>query len=133
MIEIIILLINVYYISVCGCLHFAESNYEYDSTYQVDLTVNGKSTSDSRSGSLTYISPRKRSTIPGFGVMLTSSILVKMGAGIFRPSSCILDGVESLQSTQGIHSKIFGSDICNTGTWYLCISQGQFHEIILSV
>ncbi len=103
-------------------------------TYQVDLRVNGKSTNDSRS--VTYKPQTMEHSIPGSDVMFKSPILVqeneivKMDAGIFGPPSCFGRCGKSTVKVQGITVKFLDSDICNTRT---CVSQGQFHDIILSV
>ena len=119
-----------------GVRLFAASkvNPEQSSTYQVDLRVNRKTTNDS--GSVTCEPQTMEHGIAGFDVMLESPILVKeneiveMDVGIYGPPSCFGRCGKRTVKVQGITAKFLDSDICNTRT---CVSQGQFHEIILSV
>ena len=112
----------------------SKANRGQSNTYQVDLMVNGKSTNDSRS--VTYKPQTMEHSIPGFDVMFKTPILVKeneivkIDAGIYGLPSCFGRCGKSTVKVQGITVKFLDSDICNTRT---CVSQGQFHEIMLSV
>jgi hypothetical protein len=121
-----------------GVRFFAESEVpqyrQYNNTYCVKMSINGSSTEDMRLASYT---PQKNvNGISGFDVMLKSPILVrkdevvKMEAQISGPPSPFGRYGKSEVKVKGVTVRFYDSDICSTRT---CVSQGQFHEIILSV
>ena len=114
-------------------------------TYQVGLTVNGQSSQSANFGTntmesvTTYVPDTKEHGIPGFDVMLKSPILVKenevvtINAGIVGPPSHFGWRGKPIVKGRRITVKFLDSsdsDACNART---CVSQGQFHQIILSV
>jgi hypothetical protein len=108
--------------------------------YQVNLKVNGEDRN--MWPGINYKPHTKEHSIPGFDVMLKSPILLKenevvrMDAGIIGPASHYGWRGETTVKVQGItvtfldSSISSDSDTCNKRT---CVSQGQFHQIILSV
>ena len=123
-----------------GIRLFASSeDRRYSKTYQVDLKVNGEDRNIWPS--INYKSETDGHRIPGFDVMLKSPILLKenevvrMDAGITGPASYYGWRGETTVKVQGITVTFLDSNIssdsnsCNART---CVSQGQFHQIILS-
>jgi hypothetical protein len=117
-----------------------DHNYKHrESTYMVDLTVNGVSANPRTStwASFTIYKPdTKQQNIPGFDVMLKSPILVRenevvrMDAGIYGPRSHFGWRGQTTVKVRRTTVTFLDSDACNART---CVSQGQFHQIILSV
>ena len=103
--------------------------------YNVDLEVNVNNT---RSYKITgnYQAQSNKQGFSGFDVMLNSPILVqknervKMNALISGPPSPFGRRGKSTVKKRGITVNFIESDECSPRT---CVSQGQFHEIILSV
>ena len=128
-----------------GVRLLAASNVPHgcSNTYQVDLTVNAGQSANSGTNTwksvTTYEPDTKEHGIPGFDVMLKSPILVKenevvrMDAGIVGPPSHFGWRGKPIVKGRRITVKFLDSsdsDACNART---CVSQGQFHQIILSV
>jgi BTB/POZ domain-containing protein 3/6 len=109
-------------------------------TYQVGLTVNaGQSVNSGTNSVINYVPDTKEHGITGFDVMLKSPILVKenevvrMDAGIVGPPSHFGSRGKPIVKEGRITVKFLDSSdshACNART---CVSQGQFHQIILSV
>ena len=83
-----------------------------------------------------YDSQTNNHGVPGFDVMLKSPVLLKdhdvvtIDAKIDGPPSPFGRRGKSTVQVQGVTVNFIDSNIVNTRT---CVSQGQFHEIILSV
>jgi BTB/POZ domain-containing protein 3/6 len=118
-----------------GVRFFATSNEGRRSSveYQVDLMVNGENR-NMWPGSK-YEPETKKDSIPGFDVMLKSPILLKenevvrMDAGIIGPDSYYGWRGGTTVKVRGITVTFLDGYTCNKRT---CVSQGQFHQIILS-
>ena len=64
-------------------------------------------------------------------ILVQEHEIVKIDAGIYGRPSCFGRCGQRAAKVRGITVKFLDpADICNTRT---CVSQGQFHEIILSV